>query len=94
MRIIPKSEDDYRRITRLFREEEVPHQTFSLPSKRSIHAVLRGVPATLSETEIKEELQQRRYPPLHIIRLKRGGGVPMPLVVVILPKISAAVQRT
>ncbi|CAH1988111.1 unnamed protein product [Acanthoscelides obtectus] len=62
------------------KEEEVPHHTFPLPSERNIHAVIRGVPATLSETEIKEELQQRGYSPLHIIRLKRGGGVPMPLV--------------
>ncbi|CAH1968204.1 unnamed protein product [Acanthoscelides obtectus] len=92
IRIIPKSEDDYRRIIRLFRAEEVPHHTFPLPSERNIHAVIRGVPATLSETEIKEELQQRGYSPLHIIRLKRGGGVPMPLVVVILPRIEKSQQ--
>ncbi|CAH1996201.1 unnamed protein product [Acanthoscelides obtectus] len=92
IRIIPKSENDYRRIIRLFREEEVPHHTFPLPSERNIHAVIRGVHATLSEIEIKEELQQRGYSPLHIIRLKRGGGVPMPLVVVILPKIEKSQQ--
>ncbi|CAH2007764.1 unnamed protein product [Acanthoscelides obtectus] len=92
IRIIPKSDDDYRRIIRLFREEEVPHHTFPLPSERNIHAVIRGVHATLSEIEIKEELQQRGYSPLHIIRLKRGGGVPMPLVVVILPKIEKSQQ--
>ncbi|CAH2011240.1 unnamed protein product, partial [Acanthoscelides obtectus] len=92
IRIIPKSEDDYRRIIRLFREEEVPHHTFPLPSERNIHAVIRGVHATLSEIEIKEELQQRGYSPLHIIRLKRGGGVPMPLVVVILPKVEKSQQ--
>ncbi|CAH2016522.1 unnamed protein product, partial [Acanthoscelides obtectus] len=63
IRIIPKSEDDYRRIIRLFREEEVPHHTFPLPSERNIHAVIRGVHATLSEIEIKEELQQRGYSP-------------------------------
>ncbi|CAH1988363.1 unnamed protein product [Acanthoscelides obtectus] len=86
IRIIPKSGDDYRR------EEEVPHHTFPLPSERNIHAVIRGVHATLSEIEIKEELQQRGYSPLHIIRLKRGGGVPMRLVVVILPKIEKSQQ--
>ncbi|CAH1977521.1 unnamed protein product [Acanthoscelides obtectus] len=70
----------------------MPHHTFPLPSERNIHAVIRGVHATLSEIEIKEELQQRGYSPLHIIRLKRGGGVPMPLVVVILPKIEKSQQ--
>ncbi|CAH1993681.1 unnamed protein product, partial [Acanthoscelides obtectus] len=44
-------------------EEEVPHHTFPLASERNIHAVIRGVHATLSEIEIKEELQQRGYPP-------------------------------
>nr|CAI5861118.1 unnamed protein product [Callosobruchus analis] len=62
-----------------YREEDVPHHTFPLPSERNIHAVIRGVPATLKEADIKEELQQRGYAPLHIIRLKRnafGGGDP------------------
>nr|CAI5828721.1 unnamed protein product [Callosobruchus analis] len=67
-------------------EEDVPHHTFPLPSERNIHAVIRGVPATLKEADIKEELQQKGYAPLHIIRLKRSGA-PMPLVVVILPKL-------
>nr|CAI5827697.1 unnamed protein product [Callosobruchus analis] len=86
IRIIPKSEDDYRKIIRLFREENVPHHTFPLPSERNIHAVIRGVPVTLKEADIKEELQQRGYAPVLIIRLKRSGA-PMPLVVVILPKL-------
>ncbi|CAH1970681.1 unnamed protein product [Acanthoscelides obtectus] len=59
IRLIPNSEDDYR----LFREEEVHHHTFLLPSERSIHAVIRGVPARPSEMEIKEECQQRGYSP-------------------------------
>nr|CAI5868887.1 unnamed protein product [Callosobruchus analis] len=57
IRIIPRSEDDYRKIIRLFRKEDVPHHTFPLPSDRNIHAVIRGVPATLKEADIKEELQ-------------------------------------
>ncbi|CAH1999912.1 unnamed protein product [Acanthoscelides obtectus] len=87
IRILPKTEDDYRRIVRLLREEDVPHHTFPLPSERNIHAVVRGIPAMFSEQEIKGELEQRGYTHLHIIRLKRSGGAPMPLVVVILPKI-------
>nr|CAI5855751.1 unnamed protein product [Callosobruchus analis] len=68
------------------KEEDVPHHTFPLPSERNIHAVIRGVPATLKEADIKEELQQNGYAPLHIIRLKRSGA-PMPLVVAILAKL-------
>nr|CAI5867136.1 unnamed protein product [Callosobruchus analis] len=60
---------------------------FSLSSERSIHAVVKAVPATLKEAEAKEELQQRGYALLHIIRLKCSGA-PMPLVVVILPKLA------
>ncbi|CAH1953365.1 unnamed protein product, partial [Acanthoscelides obtectus] len=92
IRILPKTEDDYRRIIHLFREEDVPHHTFPLPSERNIHAVVRGIPAMFSEQEIKGELEQMGYTPLHIIRLKRSGGAPMPLVVVILPKIEKSQQ--
>ncbi|CAH1974264.1 unnamed protein product [Acanthoscelides obtectus] len=84
--------DDYRKIVRLFREEEVPHHTFPLPSERNIHAVVRGVLVNFSDTEIKGQLEQRGYNPLHIIRLKRSGGAPMPLVVVILPKTEKSQQ--
>nr|CAI5851816.1 unnamed protein product [Callosobruchus analis] len=59
--IIPRYEVDYRKIIRLLREEDVPHHTFPLFSERNIHAVTRGVPATLKEIDIKEELQQRGY---------------------------------
>ncbi|CAH2008981.1 unnamed protein product [Acanthoscelides obtectus] len=88
----PSGKDDYRKIVRLFREEEVPHHTFPLPSERNIHAVVRGFPVNFSDTEIKGELEQRGYSPLHIIRLKRSGGAPMPLVVVILPKTEKSQQ--
>ncbi|CAH1976608.1 unnamed protein product [Acanthoscelides obtectus] len=39
------------------REENVPHHTFSLPSERNIHAVIRDIPASSPEQEIKEELE-------------------------------------
>ncbi|CAH1962123.1 unnamed protein product [Acanthoscelides obtectus] len=64
----------------------------SLFLQNEIHAVVRGIPAMFSEQEIKGELEQREYTPLHIIRLKRSGGPPMPLVVVILPKIEKSQQ--
>ncbi|CAH1981757.1 unnamed protein product, partial [Acanthoscelides obtectus] len=92
IRIIPKSEEDYRKIVRLFQKEEVHHHTFPLPSERNIHAVVRGVPVNFSDTEIKGELEQRGYSPLHIIRLKRSVDAPMPLVVVILPETEKSQQ--
>nr|CAI5826366.1 unnamed protein product [Callosobruchus analis] len=65
IRIIPRSEDDYRKIIRLFREEDVPHHTFPLPSERNIHAVIRGIPATLKEADIKT--CNRRDMPLYTL---------------------------
>ncbi|CAH2016525.1 unnamed protein product [Acanthoscelides obtectus] len=53
IRIIPKTEDDYRRIIRLFKEENIPHHTFPLPTERNIHAVIRGIPASTTEQEVK-----------------------------------------
>ncbi|CAH1971329.1 unnamed protein product [Acanthoscelides obtectus] len=79
------AEGDYRKIIRHFKEQNIVNHTFPLPSERNIHAVLRGIPASLNEEEIKQELNQKGYTPL--IRLKRSGGTPMSLVVVMLPKI-------
>ncbi|CAH1956815.1 unnamed protein product, partial [Acanthoscelides obtectus] len=92
IRIIPKTEDDYRRIIRLFKEENIPHHTFPLPTEHNIHAVIRGIPASTTEQEVKGELEQKGYAPFHIIRLKRNGGVLMPLMVVILPKTEKSQQ--
>ncbi|CAH1972356.1 unnamed protein product [Acanthoscelides obtectus] len=44
------------------------------------------------EHQIKDELAQKGYTPLHVIRLKCNGGVRMPLVVVILPKTEKSQQ--
>nr|CAH7754641.1 unnamed protein product [Callosobruchus chinensis] len=76
IRIIPKTEDDYRKIVRLFKEENIPHYTFPLPSERNIHAVIRGIPVSTTEQEIKEELEQKGYALHHIIRLKRTVASP------------------
>nr|CAH7734113.1 unnamed protein product [Callosobruchus chinensis] len=88
-RIIPKSDDDYKKIIRLFKEEKVPHHTFPLPSKRNIHAVIRGIPASFSEQVIREELEQKGYSPHHIIRLKRSSGVPIPLAYIHIGNVAA-----
>ncbi|CAH1982435.1 unnamed protein product, partial [Acanthoscelides obtectus] len=80
------------RIIRLFKEENIPHHTFPLPTERNIHAVIRGISASTTEQEVKGELEQKGYAPFHIIRLKRNGGVPMPLMVVILPKTEKSQQ--
>nr|CAI5850755.1 unnamed protein product [Callosobruchus analis] len=49
----------------------VHHHTFPVPSKRNIHLVIRGVPATLKESEVKEELQQRGYTPFMMVTLPK-----------------------
>nr|CAH7745603.1 unnamed protein product [Callosobruchus chinensis] len=57
--ILPKSEDNYRKIISLFKEEKVPHRTFPLRSERNIHAVFRGIPATFLEQQIRKNLNRR-----------------------------------
>nr|CAH7762422.1 unnamed protein product [Callosobruchus chinensis] len=41
---------------------------------------------------MKKEFEQKGYAPYHIICLKRNGGAPIPLVVVILPKTGKSQQ--
>nr|CAH7748176.1 unnamed protein product [Callosobruchus chinensis] len=92
IRIVPKTEDDYCKIVRLFREENIPHHTFPLLSERNIHAVIRGIAESATGQGIKEVLEQKAYALHHIIRLKPNDGVPIPMVVVILLKTAKSQQ--
>nr|CAH7759980.1 unnamed protein product [Callosobruchus chinensis] len=58
IRIIPKTEDDYRKIVRLFKEENIPQDTFPLPSERNV-AVIRGSQYQLPSKKSKSSSKRR-----------------------------------
>ncbi|CAH1998584.1 unnamed protein product [Acanthoscelides obtectus] len=86
IRIVPKTVDDYRKIIDIFNDHNFPPHTFALPEERNIHAIIRGVPIHFLDSEIKHEIESLGYSPLDLVRLKKKGGVPMPLVCEVLPK--------
>ncbi|CAH1960831.1 unnamed protein product [Acanthoscelides obtectus] len=49
IRIVPKGEDDYRKIVRLFKEENVPYHTFPLSSEHNIHNLEGSLPSRKSK---------------------------------------------
>nr|CAH7725176.1 unnamed protein product [Callosobruchus chinensis] len=77
-----------RNITIKYVREENIHHTFSLPPGHNIHDSSDASQHQLlsRKTTSRSNRRQKGYASHHIIRLKHNGGVPMPLMVVILPK--------
>nr|CAI5817872.1 unnamed protein product [Callosobruchus analis] len=90
IRIFPSRVDDYRAIVHLFREKNISYHTFPLPEERNLHVILRGIPTHVDDDSFKKELTQAGFPPVHVVRLKKRGGVPMPLYCAVLPKNETA----
>nr|CAI5869177.1 unnamed protein product [Callosobruchus analis] len=88
--IFPSRVDDYRAIVHLFREKNISYHTFPLPEERNLHVILRGIPTHVDDDTFKKELTQAGFPPVHVVRLKKRGGVPMPLYCAVLPKNETA----
>nr|CAH7754304.1 unnamed protein product [Callosobruchus chinensis] len=82
--VLCKTKDDYRKIVRLFKEENIPHHTFPCPL-RETSTLLSEIPVSTTEQEIKEELEQKGYV-VTTYSPKAQRWHAMPLVVVILPK--------
>nr|CAI5839074.1 unnamed protein product [Callosobruchus analis] len=79
IRIFPSRVDDYRAIIHLFREKNISYHTFPLPEEWNLHVILRGISTHVDDDTFKTELTQAGFPPVHIVRLKKRGGAPMPL---------------
>lgn len=56
-----------------------------------MHIILRGVLETLSEAEIKADLEEKNFSPNKVIRWHYRSGDPMPMVLVLLPKTDKAI---
>nr|CAH7758120.1 unnamed protein product [Callosobruchus chinensis] len=44
-----------------------------------MYGVIKRILPSFAEQEVNEELEQKGYSPHHFIRLKRRGGMPIPL---------------
>lgn len=70
------TEEDYRKLGKLLKDEQVQFYTYQLRSERKLKVVLRGITQQISEEKIKEDLSERDYPMEKIARMKRENGLP------------------
>lgn len=75
--------DDYRKLTNYYNEHKLEYHTFQDPAKRPLSVVLRNIPISLTDNEIKDELiSKHSLPILRVTRLLNKTKTPMPLCAV------------
>ncbi|GJQ71967.1 hypothetical protein Trydic_g3075 [Trypoxylus dichotomus] len=79
------TKDDYRKLSKMLKEEGIQFYTFQLKSEKNLKVILRGITQDITEEEIKDDLQQQDYPVEKISRMKRRNGQPTPLVLIECP---------
>lgn len=73
--------EDFRALTTYYDQAKLKYHTFSSPDERLLSVVLRSVPLSLTEEEIKNELIAE-YPVKKVVRLLNREKQPMPLCVI------------
>lgn len=71
--------NDYRTVTKYYKENNAQFYTFQDPSVKPLSVVIRHVPISLSEDEINSELLPYNLPIIKITRLVNKEKYPIPL---------------
>lgn len=82
----PATEEDYRGIFHLLKNEKVEFYTYQLKSEKRLKVVIRGVLTDIPETEISNDLHEQGYPVTKVKRMKGRNKQDIPLVLVELDK--------
>lgn len=69
IKILLTSTDDFRNVTKFYDNAQVKYFTFVNPEERPLSVVMRGVPYSISEEEVKDELIKLNYPVIRTTRL-------------------------
>lgn len=86
LRINLNNIDDYRQLTKYYDTTNIGYHTFHNPATANLSVVIRGIPTSLSDTEINQQLLEKQYPVIKVVRLLDKNKKPMPLCVVELKK--------
>lgn len=73
---------DFRNLTKFYEQSNLKFHTFQSPLDKKLEAVLRNVPLSLSEEEIKQELLDLGYPVFKVVRLMSKDKHYLPLCAV------------
>ncbi|GJQ65515.1 hypothetical protein Trydic_g7616 [Trypoxylus dichotomus] len=82
IQVEPAIEGDYRKLSKMLKEEGIQFCTFQLKSEKKLKVVLRGITQVITDDEIKDDLQQQDYPAEKNSRMKGRNGQPTPLVLI------------
>ncbi|GJQ79246.1 hypothetical protein Trydic_g5490 [Trypoxylus dichotomus] len=74
IQVKPATKDDYRKLSKMLKEEENQFCTFRLKSEKKLKVVLRGITQDITDEEIKDDLQQQDYPVEKISWMKGRNG--------------------
>lgn len=75
VRMFTNNTNDFRTLRRLLEESKIVYNTFSLPEERQLKVVMRGVPETLTEEEIADDLRTQGYKFKSVHRMKNRSKV-------------------
>lgn len=85
------SHDDYRALTKYYMNNLVQFHTFQNPNEKPLSVVIKNVPLSLTEDEVKKELLAKNLPITSVTRLlSKDKKAPIPICAVILTSTEAA----
>lgn len=84
--ILPTTAYGYRTILRYMAAQNILGFANQLQEEKELKIVIRGVPVEQTENDVGNDLLDKGFHPTMVTRMKRMGGIPMPLVLVSLPR--------
>lgn len=85
--IFPSTETDYRRAAKALDEVNIQYHIYRLQSDKYIKTVIRGIPPSLTETQVAEDLVKQGYPDVKVSRMVDREGRSLPMVRVDVPRL-------
>lgn len=86
LRINLSSPEDYRKLTTFYNQHQLKYHTFKNPDDNKLSVMIRNIPISLSEEEVKSELLILNYSVQKVARLYNKDKYPIPLCAVELDK--------
>lgn len=79
LRINLSNSDDFRKLTKFYDDTNIPYHTFQNPQNKPLQVVMKNVPLSLTDDEIKTKLINENYPVISVNRLKNYNKKPLPI---------------
>ncbi|GJQ84759.1 hypothetical protein Trydic_g21160 [Trypoxylus dichotomus] len=93
IQVEPATEEDYRKLSKLLKDQKTQFYTYQLKSEKKLKVVLRGITQDITDDEIKQDLQAQDYPVEKITRMKGKQGKPSPLVLVEIDRLYKSIYN-